>query len=152
MAGRCPFQRTNISCGLPSRLVLPWFAPGNAVCTELVCVSFGGQKSAAGAFVLATGATGSYVLRLCYRLRLRFHGCLRFFRFNHRLLTSWACSGRTFSGLRFRRVTRCIAIAQQVRQSRVQSARNRPPHCSAVADFCGWVSALFRSPCTSTRC
>lgn len=42
-----------------------------------------------------------------------FYGCLRFFRFNHRLLASWTRSGRTFSGLRFRRVTRCIAIANR---------------------------------------
>ena len=69
------------------------------------------------------GSWFSTLRRLCYRLRLRFHGCLRFFRFNHRLLTSWARSGRTFSGLRFRRVTRCIAIAN--RRNRCGFSRQR---------------------------
>lgn len=88
---------------------------GDAVCTgAVVAVSFGaGVEVAAGAFVLATGQLVQYASASVLPASAPFSRLLAVFRFNHRLLTSWARSGRTFSGLRFRRVTRCIAIANR---------------------------------------
>lgn len=95
--------------------MLPWFCAGDAVCTgAVVAVSFGaGVEVAAGAFVLATGAAGSVRFGVCATGFGSVFTVACGFRFNHRLLASWTRSGRTFSGLRFRRVTRCIAIANR---------------------------------------
>lgn len=67
MAGRCRFQRTNITCGLPPAAGVAVVCAGDAVCTgAVVAVSFGaGVEVAAGAFVLATGAAGSVRFGVC---------------------------------------------------------------------------------------
>lgn len=116
MAGRCRFQRTNITCGLPSS---GWCCRGLRRGCRLYWSRsrrlFWCWRRSRSRCLCARhrGSWFSSLRRLCDWLRFRFHGCLRFFRFNHRLLTSRARSGRTFSGLRFRRVTRCIAIANR---------------------------------------
>ena len=126
MAGQCRFQRTNITCGLrPSSGCCCGLRRGCRLYWSRSRRLFWCWRRSRSRCLRARhrGSWFSTLRRLCYRLRLRFHGCLRFFRFNHRLLTSWARSGRTFSGLRFRRVTRCIAIAN--RRNRCGFSRQR---------------------------
>ncbi len=128
MAGRCRFLdvpistnqhylrsslETNITCGLPSS---GWCCRGLRRGCRLYWSRsrrlFWCWRRSRSRCLCARhrGSWFSSLRRLCDWLRFRFHGCLRFFRFNHRLLTSRARSGRTFSGLQRFAFSPCHAM------------------------------------------
>ncbi len=91
--------------------MLPWFAPGMpSVRSRSRRLFWCWRRSRSRCLCLATGAAGSVRFGVCATGFGSFSRLLAVFSVQSPPADELGGSGRTFSGLRFRRVTRCIAI------------------------------------------
>ncbi len=131
--------------------MLPWFAPGMPLYWSRSRRLFWcWRRSRSRCFVLATGAAGSVRFGVCATGLVPFSRLLAVFSVQSPPADERARSGRTFSGLRFRRVTRCIPLRTGATVAGSVGNVELTATCSAVADFVAGSAHCSGHPALNT--